>query len=654
MGLKELKEASFVKMSIDDWKKAAEESLRGKPVEILHKNTYENIVLKPLYTREDRGSAVDGGYPGVPQYRRGVHPLGYNTQCWHIAQELDYQNVSELEEKLRHAMATGQTALSFRVKNELFSHMDGLMRILKDHQADYPFSVNAGWLHAPLIACLHVAGKAYENGTGVSGFIASDPVTDAVLRGGLPAGTDEYFNRWAETIGTANGWFPALRTVLVNTSPYHNSGASADQELAIALSTAVFHLEQLLDKGWEIDETMNKIIFHFSIGANFFMELAKLRAARFLWNKVGEAYGASPDVRKMHISAETSMFNKTVLDPHVNLLRAGNEAFAAILGGVQYLHTGTFDAAGGGTTAFSERIARNTQLILKEEAQLQHVADPAGGSWYIESLTDQLAEKGWEVFLKIENSGGILNSLKNGWLQNDLAAVLKIKINDAITRKQSIIGTNVYANPGEEAVPGFADKQIENTYAVRNAQEVVHWLENGESAAEAMKDCEKREVLKPLRQCRLAEPFELLRFKAINMELKSGNKPKFGLICLGALKTHKPRADFITGFLAAGGITAEKSGDINDPVAATDFIRHSGFSHFCLCGNDQQYTEAGLATARHIKEHFQHVRLYMAGLPAEGDLHRWKDAGIKEFIHLNSNSIEILSTALVEMEVDNQ
>jgi methylmalonyl-CoA mutase len=357
------------------------------------------------------------------------------------------------------------------------------------------------------------------------------------------------------------------------------------------------------------------------------MEIAKLRAARVLWNRITSVYGATDDQCKMQIAAVTSSFTKTVNDPHVNLLRAGNEAFSAVIGGVQYLHVSPFDDLTG-ASPFSERVARNTQLLLKEEAHLKKVIDPAGGSWYVEELTNNLAEKAWGFLQQIEANDGILEALKSNWLQQEIAAVYQKKNQDVQTREKSIVGTNVYANL-DEVVPGNKSYK-DNSYCAN------------------MEDSLKMEAI-PTR--RLAEPFEELRTKAKHLEDAVGSKPFVGMICLGGLKQHKARLDFMKGFLAAGGLRTGESKPIISLESARQFVKELPTKYYCLCGTNDQYEIIGYEILTALITEFPDRTFYLAGLPEKEKQDQWIDAGIKQFIHVKSNCYETLSSILEELEV---
>ncbi|WHX99223.1 methylmalonyl-CoA mutase subunit beta [Neobacillus sp. DY30] len=621
MSLDNLKNQSFPLKTLEDWKTKAEESLKGKSVDTLKSSTYENIILKPLYSKLDVQKAPD--YPAGSDFRRGIHPLGYITNDWKAAQRIVYHSVDELKEKLHGSIEKGQTALAFEVTEALFEPKKMINDILGELPSKYPFAINGRDLQSAFLAAL-IEGEACTNE--VNGYVASDPLSLFAEEGYIH---EDFIKSWMDDIKLANEKLPKLRTILINTSTYHQGGANAVQELGIAASSGTFYLQKLLESGMKVENVLGKMIFQFSIGSNFFMELAKIRAARILWNKITQVYGANAKDRGMHISAETSSFTKTVYDPYVNLLRAGNEGFAAVVGGVQYLHITPFDDITG-SSHLSERIARNTQNILKEEAYLQKVVDPAGGSWYVEALTVELAEKAWEYFQQIEAKGGMLEVLKSGWLQEEVAFVWTKRKQDVFTRKQSIVGTNVYASLAEVA----------NSFKIRPCNNFINI------------DGNNTINIRKIKNVRLSEPFEELRKISEVIESKSGSKPKIGMICLGELKDYKPRFDFMRGFAVAGGIEAVESGSITSIESAKQFVLSQDTIYFCLCGGNNQYESTGHDILECLIREFPDRIFYLAGLPEKEHQSQWINEGVKHFIHLKSNCYETLRTILTEMEVE--
>jgi methylmalonyl-CoA mutase len=608
MSIDQMKNIRFAPPSDQEWKEKLEESLKGKKYESLLKNTYENIVLKPLYSMED--STNGAGYPSYSNYKRGIHALGYHSNPWKITQLISYQTVEQLRKNISEALEKGQTAISFKLTKSLLDQPEDLERLLSEISPKATLSIQTEGQQKTFLDLL----KNHS----VTGFVAEDPFVYLVKNGSLPFELSEYYSNWAKIIQNADENLPKVKTVLVDTTSYHNGGANAVQELAIALATGVTFIEELKTRGIEPDKLFEKIVFKFQIGANFFMELSKLRAARILWDKLGEVYDVPSEKRGMTIFAETSNFTKTLYDPHVNILRSGNEAFAAVLGGVQYLQVHTFNELEA-LTPLAERLARNTQLILKEETFLQNIVDPAGGSWYIESLTNELVEKAWQYFLTIDENGGMIHVLESNWLQSEIAMVLLRRFQDTFTRKQSIIGTNVYTDLQERPkVPVQEPDSMNN-------QPLFHQI-------------------KPIKQQRLAKPFEQLRSRA--EQLKNN---QIGLICLGELKEFKARADFMAGFLAAGGLqTVRSDGD------ALTFVNQTNLTHYVICSTNELYNELGLDVLKQLKQAHPEIHFYLAGLPDQDIQVKWLDAGIREFVHVKTNCFEFNGFIITELEGVNE
>jgi methylmalonyl-CoA mutase len=604
--LQELRNQSFPSNTIHEWKEKAEQSLKGRTVESLKSNTYENIILKPLYSMADEHPVSQ--YPAGTDYRRGVNPLGYVKNDWRVAQRIPYSHAEDLRDKLTEAVSKGQTALSFEISEPFLE--DDSFNLLSDLAKQFPYALNTKTYQKRILSKL-------EDQENLTGFIANDPISLFLEHGVI---LEDYVNESLKSIRLTHETSPSLRTMLIDTTPYHNGGASAVQELSIAVSEGVYYLQRLIENGMEVGTALSKMVFQFSIGSNFFMELSKIRAARIIWSKVTQLYGADPSLQGMHISAETSVFTKTIFDPHVNILRAGNEAFAAVLGGIQYLHVMPYDNLTG-SSSFSERIARNIQLVLKEESHLKRVADPAGGSWYIEELTTQLAERAWVLFQQIEAKGGIIEVLKSNWLQDEINEVYTKRNKDIQTRKQSIVGTNVYANL-DETVP-----------TVLSIEQEMH-LDQGIK-------------IESLQLRRLSEPFEKLREKAKKLD---GNAAA-GMICLGELKQYKARLDFMKAFLAPGGIKVMESPSVFTMENAKEFVKDVNKQHLCICGTNEQYETLGHDILTELKAQFPNKTFYLAGLPEPDQQEKWIQEGISQFIHLKSNCYETLSAILSEMEV---
>ena len=342
---------------------------------------------------------------------------------------------------------------------------------------------------------------------------------------------------------------------------------------------------------------------------------------------MAKAFGANSESFKMNIHAVTSQVTETKYDEHVNLLRTANQAFAATIGGIQYLEIHPFSHVSGREDPLADRIARNMHVILSEESQIASVVDPAGGSFYVEQLTNELAEKAWTAFLDLDEAGGILASLKEGWIQEQIEAVYKEKERNVALRKDSMIGTNVYPNPAD--VLTKSESTVTNSYMTIN--EPIRIL--------------------PVSLCRLAEPFERIRTRSEAYKNSTGTSLKIGLLNLSEMKSYKLRADFIKGLLATGGIETKDSQGLVVEQDAIQFVEQSGLHVFCLCGSNDDYERYAGKIVTEIKRKQPDTILYIAGQQSSEISEKLKSAGVKDFITVETNVLEILVQLQLELGV---
>ena len=401
--------------------------------------------------------------------------------------------------------------------------------------------------------------------------------------------------------------------IAVSTRVYHNAGGNAVQELAFAIATGVEYLRKCEARGVSINDTAKKITFGFAIGADFFMGIAKLRAARLLWARVVAASGGDAEAQKMNIFASTSLWNKSKLDPYVNMLRNTTEAFSAVAGGADSLYVGPFDEVVRTPDEFSERIARNTQIILAEECHFDHVADPAGGSYYVEALTSQVANAAWAIFQQIEKAGGMTKALEAGIPQKQVKAVAAKKAEAVAQRRLSLVGVNVYANATEQPLEGS------------KAPCGCHCGGHSEAAP----------TVETLEISRGAEPFEKLR-----NTVSASAKKKVFLANMGPLRQFKARADFSTGFFQPGGYEVLENLGFKTVDEAAAAAKASGAQVAVICSTDDTYPEIVPALVPQLKAAGFFVVL--AGYPTD-HIDAFKAAGVDEFIHLRANCFQVLS-----------
>lgn len=503
MTIDTMKQTSFEQPTVGDWSKAAEASLKGKPLASLETKTPEGITLKPLYTAED---LPEGQEDRVRAIRDGI-----GKTDWMILQETREADPAKYLEKVKSSLGRGNGAVVYaggwekEADAEVLAALAALITEVPVHvrcRPDDPF--------------LAVFGSVPENKRRlVAGYADVDRSADLSRR------------------------FPLLRTIAVDTGSVHMKGADAVTELAAALSEAA----EIAGEEDDFDQMARKLFFAFDVDTHFFTEIAKLRAFRLLFRSFAAAYGVEEPVH-VPVIARTSLRTHTLADPYVNLLRSGNEAFAAAIGGADAITVAPLDTLTG-STGFSERVARNVQHILKEEAHADRVLDPSGGSYYIESLTGSLYRKAWELFLQFEKQGGITAITADGTLDRMLADKKEVRIRRLAVRKESLIGTNIYADPAE---------------AIRQP--------DGSDGAEG----------------RFAEPFEAIR--------SSLQGSKVHLIRYGSLKAVKPVADFAAGVLAVGGIRPELSPLVETVEEALGYLASEQPVYAIFCAPADQAEEA--------------------------------------------------------------
>jgi len=438
-----------------------------------------------------------------------------------------------------------------------------------------------------------------------------------VLAGVQEKPLDEAFDELAKVEGRDS--------IAVNTQFYHVGGAV--QELAFGLATGVEYLRQAEKRGVSVDQTARKMTFVLAMGSDFFMGIAKLRAARLLWSKVVSACGGDAESQKLRILARTSKWNQSKLDPYVNMLRNTTEAFSAVAGGADVLWVRPFDEVVRTPDDFSTRIARNTQLILAEECHFDHVVDPGGGSYYVETLTAQLANAAWSLFQQVEKLGGMVKALEAGFPQGQVKAVAAKKAEAVAQRRLSLIGVNVYANPTEKPLEASKDEPCKCGCG--------HGESKGNHPSLAH--------IETLQCMRGAQPFEKLR-----ATVSASDKKKVFLANMGPLRQHKPRADFSTGFFQPGGFEVLENRGFQTVEEAADAALASGAKVVVVCSTDDTYPEIVPALVPKLKA--AGLFVVLAGFPKD-HIEAFEQAGVDEFIHIRANCFEVLSGIATQLGI---
>ena len=685
----------FTPPTDEEWKAACEALLKGAPFEKkMFTKTYEGITFDPMYTRKHTEDILTKGVmPGMGDYLRGVDAAGYIGKPWGIAQACDETLPAENNELLRHehdkgatiyhivldtasrtgvdarqAEAVGDTGTSVTTVEDMHVLLTGL------DLAKFPLYVYAGANAVPLLALVAAARRAAgEDMAAVRGIVGADPIGALAADGKLPASLDAHYDSLAAAARWATVNAPHLRTVFVRSDVYSNGGANDVQEVASVLATATAYLRALCERGLTIDEAASQIAFAFSMGANFFLQIAKLRAVRPLWAQIVGAFGGSAEAQKMRIHARPALFFKTIYDPYVNMLRNTTEIFSGVVGGIDSFESAPFDEPIRKGDEFSRRIARNVQIMLQEEFGLLQPIDPAGGSWAVETLTRQMKEKIWAEFQRIEKEGGIIAALRAGSLQESVAAVLAARFKNADLRRDRIVGNNMYPNMTETLLETRAEDTAalkaqrtadidaylsdidvkhrdEALASLRQAHSVDHAVEAalaGATIAElmtAVTEGNGAETVTAIAPHRWSERFEALRQRTEEYKAEKNDNVKIFLANMGPIPQHKARADFTTGFLQVGAFEVLGNDGFKTVEEAADAARASGADAVVICSTDATYPEIVPALAPKLHEVLPKARVFLAGAAPKDLLETYKEAGIDEYISVRANCYEILES----------
>ncbi|WP_431029890.1 methylmalonyl-CoA mutase family protein [Lysinibacillus sp. LZ02] len=556
-----MKEIQFPAASYEQWKEQAIAALKGKPFESLFTKTIEGVTLEPLYTQE---MLVEKLGDQLEKQVATIRTLSA-TNGLQIAQHITGDSPEKFFAHLDDSLARGNKVITIDSRLP-FALDEQIIAKLSDYLTEYSFKFIVENANDPILAVFNVIEEGKR--TNVEGYILSNDAIDLAD-------------------------YPNVRTSVANTVPSHNDGANAVQELAIALALAAKQVKAAAS----YEAFASKFFVNFAIDTQFFAEIAKLRAFKVLWKAFANGVGA--EAISVPVVAETSVRSFSKVDVYVNLLRAGNEAFAGAIGGADVFTVHPHDVLSKPTTT-STRIAQNVLLVINEESQVLNVLDPAGGSYFIESLTADYVKAAWALFLEIEEAGGI--DAYADTLAAQIADVYAQRIKAVETRKHSLIGTNIYANPADE-LPTEENVQFADVK-------------------------------------RLAIPFENLR-----KEFAAANA-KIAVLTFGELKNFKPRADFVAGFFNTAGITPEQSGAIDTIDAAKAWLAQADFNYVCIAATDDD-TKALVPAL--LEDKPAHIVLDAAGKFKE-EADTWTAQGLNGFIFAGQNIIEKLNAVTASMK----
>ena len=558
--------SEFPPVPTEKWEEVIMKDLKGADYDKkLVWHTIEGFNVKPYYRAEDlEGLEYLEANPGQKPYTRG-NQCGGNE--WEVRQDIRVKDPKEANRIALDAVERGATSLGLCAKQVTTA--------------------------ADMAALLK---GIYINAVSIN-FMCSE----------------DYLQLLKLYVEYAHEELPKFRVLTVNSNLLHNAGANIVQELGFGLAAANELVARLTDMGCKMEHVASRIMLNVGVGSTYFMEIAKIRAARLLWSKIVEQYKPECDCPyKLFINATTSEWNQSVYDPYVNMLRSTTETMSSAVAGADSISVLPFDNAYKEADDFGYRIARNQQLLLKEESYLEKIVDPAAGSYYIENLTNEIAKGAWAHFLKVEEAGGYCKALRAGMVQDEVAETARKRDLDIALRKTTILGTNQYPNLLEK----MGDK-----------------VANGEKHCCC---CEQGDEVKVLRPYRGAEAFEQLRLQTE----KASHRPKVFLLTYGNLTMRKARAGFATNFFGVAGYEIIDNLGFATPEEGAKAALESGADVVVLCSSDDEYAELTQPVCDLLKGKVK--SLVLAGFPKEM-VETYKGYGIDEFIHVKTNALDCLT-----------
>ncbi len=601
--------SEFTSPTRQDWLDKIQVDLKGADFQKkLVWKTDEGFSVQPFYMKDDleKLGTLDSE-PGEFPYVRGNKACDNN---WFVRQEICSESAAEANKKALEVLGKGVDSLGFMVPAEQLSteYVQTLLDGIYCDCVELNFKVCAK--HALELAQILVAyftAKAYDPAR-INASIDFDPIKGMIMKG---KDTESLISTGKALIETVKD-FPSFKVISVNGSALSDSGAYIVQELGYSLAWGADYLKRLADEGVAGSEIARRIKFNMGISTNYFMEIAKFRAARMLWSKVAQEYaGDDKDACKACIHAKTSFYNMTLFDSYVNLLRSQTETMSAAIAGVNSISVTPFDAAYEKPDDFSERIARNQQLLLKEESHFDKVVDPAGGSYYIEVLTDSLACEAWKIFLKVQDGGGIVECAKNGLVQDDIVASDKKRHTLAAQSREFILGTNQF--------PNFTE------------------VSNGKTPVSCCCKCAAKEETpyKGISTSRLSSEFETLRLSTE----KAAKRPVAFMLTIGSLVWRQARAQFSCNFLASAGYKVVDNLGFASVEEGVEAAMKAKADIVVICSSDDEYAQYAIPAYNCLAGRALFV---VAGNP--GCAEELKAAGIENFIHVKVNQLETLKS----------
>ncbi|WP_440999951.1 methylmalonyl-CoA mutase family protein [Fodinibius sp. SL11] len=648
----------FPPISTEEWEKVIKQDLKGADYkEKLRWQTGEGVTPLPFYRRQDLTDREQHN-PIPKKYQQG------DANNWEIRQPIFQDDISEANQMARNALKRGADALQLhltlrRTEGGLGGDLQGLP--IQD-QSDFsdllnnislentPLHFDAGLGSPALMAMLwNELQRQNLNSHKIQGTFLYDPFTYLLEHGQYPKAKKAIKDDIFQMAQFASENLRAVRPLGIDGRFYHDSGATMVQELGYAMASASEYLATMTDHGMNIDDAARSLTFSFSVGSSYFLEIAKFRAARLLWKNLIEAYGGDPANNTCHLHGETSRWNKTLYEPYTNMLRTSTEGMSAAIAGCDSITVLPFDEHFRQPDHFSQRIARNQQLILNEEAYFNKVKDPGAGSYYIEKITEEMAEKAWNIFQEIETEGGLFKTIENGTLQTAIQESQQQRDQMIAKRGRTFVGTNQYTN-ADEKMSGEINQtyqtislDVSETTIESDSNNLIKYLADAFSQEANIADIIdklfdfRRQQYRTVAPYRGPKAFEELRLATE----QHASPPKVLNLPLGHKKWRKGRATFSANFFGCAGYEIEDPIGFSDVDEAINAVKNKQPDIAVLCSSDKEYKELVSAIADAVSKLKNPPILVLAGYPKD-NIEEYKRSGIDEFIYSNCNVLETL------------
>lgn len=600
----------FPEVTTEQWEKVIEKDLKGADYnKKLIWKTNEGFDVKPYYRANDiENLEYLKTNPDELPYVRGYKE---NNNAWDMRQDFETADLEKQNSLALMSLERGANSIGFNA--EKIEKESDFNVLLKDIKVEY---IKVNFLKSKNFLQLLQTYVAYLKKNNVDtdkleGSINYDVFAYALTHGKYYSSLEDNLNELVELIKFAKENLPKYKVVNVNATVLRDSGSSITQELGFAVAEANEYMALLTDKGFSIKDIAQRLMFSFATGGNYFFEIAKLRSLRLLWANIMQQYkGADKDDAKTFVHAENTIYNKTIFDAHVNLLRTTTETMSSAVAGADSISVKPFDIALKESDEFSVRLALNQQILLKEESYLDKIVDPSAGSYYIETLTNNISEQAWNIFKEVESLGGYSKAIEQNFVQEKVEQTFEAVAKDVAKRKKVIVGTNQYPNLAEKSIN--LEKQDKQKTAENTA-------------------------FRPLQKRREASAFERLRLDVIS----SKKVPTVFCLLYGNLAMRTARAGFASNFFGVAGYEIANNRGFDTIEEAAKEIIKANNDILVLCSSDDEYQELVQQILPLVKGKIKHI--VVAGNPVDELKEEFNKAGVTDYINVRTNALESLT-----------